>query len=522
MKNQYALPIYLVIALLLLGIQSTNAQRLYFNGKKVYIQAAGAYDKGLNAGYWDIPAYNPEFKKGQNIQVWAKDGGTDRIFRFYPAQGQKGYHVIIPEHGNKKYGRVDLQGNKRGNGVNIHTWTVNKSDAQLFKIEPLKNGNYKIYNKNGMAVCLAGRSYKNGSNVHTWEDHEGHWMEWVIIDAETGEAYASYIPKPKGKITVPEGYNMQDVKVYFYSKNHRQPIVKSPNADGTFSFPEANVVENDYVAVVRTEAEGLTSAAYQFHKSKKAPPLNFDLKRAPAGTQLVKTKHRGNIPYRSNGKYLINTEGNVNSDDHFFFRDLQKNTNEKQQLRKLIGVSGQEGQTDKEIYDITLKTWAFYAANTKSIFGNNGDMKETVRKAFDESGNEKWKNGPVEYWTTVEQFVQLYNKYGFMPVGNCSSAALAFAAMLRTAGVPANKMAVERMLYDHYRDHWAVIVEINDTWYWFDPTLSRESFPSYEKLTSIPSRPSPKDYEHPYEIITVPGSKLNYVPICGKDGKVEQ
>ncbi len=160
-------------------------------GKQFHIQSAINYGKN-NGGYWDVPGKPSTIKKGSNIQVWNLDGGHDRIFSMRHS-GSDGYYQI--RVGNTPTARVDIQGAKKGNGTSVKTWTNHSNDNQKFLFHHLGNGRFKIYDKNsGKAICLAGRSSKNGSNVHIWDDHNGPWMEWYLIDANTKRAY---IPKNK-------------------------------------------------------------------------------------------------------------------------------------------------------------------------------------------------------------------------------------------------------------------------------------------------------------------------------------
>ncbi len=481
------------------------------------IQAAGAYEAGLDAGFWDVPGYNPSYTPGQNIQVWAKDQGPDRYFTFRAVSGKPGYYYMVPQHGAAKGARVEVAGGTRAKGANIQLGNTTGSDAQLFSVKYLPNGNVKIYNKNGMALCLANRSYENGSNVHTWEDHEGPWTEWVLIDGKTGTPFTNIISQPKGRVAVPEGYDIGKVEVFFYSKKYgsKSPLVTKPDASGAFSFPNASIDDSDVVAVLLAVGEGLASDSYQYHKNRRAGNIVLTLKEAPEGSTLFESMNRGYIPYRPSG-YWVNSAGTITHDDSFFFRNLDLPSPEKKRLCELIGVSGAVAQSDEEIYEITRKTWEFIRAKGKNALGSKDP---TVAKAFDEC-METTTNGAVKYWPTIEQFVQTYDRYGFIPLGNCSSNALAFAAMLRTAGLPADKVAVERLLYDWYRDHWAVIVEMQDHWYWYDSTLAintAKPFPQFDALKCIPQAISQFNYDMPFELFPVPGSTIDYVPYCGPD-----
>lgn len=488
-------------------------------GREFYIQAVGAYEEGSNLGFWDVSGANPQYQEGQDIQVWAKDGGADRKFVFNRDPQNSGYYTITPMHARNA--RIEVTGGNSGNDVNIQLGNANGSASQSFQLKYLPNGNIKIINKNGTVVCLSNRSYQNGSTVHTCENRDGHWMEWVLINPFDGMPFANQIPLPCGRINVPAGYNVQDAQVFFYSSKYgsRNPLTAKPDANGNFSFPNAEITDKDYNALLLVMLDGLTSEYYQYHKSRRAGNLVFDLKAVPDGAKLIKTKHRGYIPYKPQ-KYWTNTRGTIDRRDDFFFLNLEKQTPEKQQLRKILGLKAGDAVGDKAVYEVTRKVWDFFAANTKSIMADNGDLTATVKAAFKECG-ETHSNGAVKYWPTVEQFMNVYSKYNFIPVGNCSSQALAFAALLRAAGVPADRVAVERLNYNWLNDHWAVIVQINGIWYWFDTTHRGAKFPEYAKLTGIPYVSKDFNYDLPYEIIPVPGSTLNYVPYCGKEGVVE-
>ena len=510
----------LLLIFIAVGLKAQTPAKIP-TGKKFFIQSAINYGKN-NGGYWDVPGYPKDIKKGSNIQVYNFDNNHDRTFSMHFKSSDGYYEIKI---GNTRNSRIDIQGANTKNGTSVKTWTRNHQDNQKFLFEHQGNGRFKIFDKNsGKVICLAGRSSKNRSNVHIWDNHNGPWMEWYLIDAQTRRAFnpranGNKIPQPRGNVNVPEGYNVQNVEVkFFLNKYAKSPLTTKPDANGNFSFPNAQIDDNDYVAVVLADIDGLVSDHHQYHKSDNRRNVALNLTRPPQKTKLFDSKHRGNIPYRTTSKYYTNTKGEVNKEFDFFFRNLNRNTAQKQQLRELIGVSGAEATSSREIYEITRKTWEFYKNNTKSVFRKHGALTQTVKKVFDESINRTRPNGPVSYWTTIEQFINLYNKYDFIPVGNCSSVALAFSAMLRTAGVPANKMAVERFHYDFYRDHWAVIVEMNDVWYWFDPTLSHHNFPGYENLSCIPTSRTGFNYHMPFEVILVPGSKLNYVPYCGEEG----
>jgi len=164
------------------------------NGKTFNIQSAMNYGKN-QGGYWDIPGKPSHIKEGLNIQVWNIDNGHDRNFTLWKTSN--GYYEI--QIGNTTLSRVDIQGGKKDNGTSVKVWKKNNANNQQFKFVHLGNGRFKIYDRNsGKAICLAGRKNANGTNVHIWDDHNGPWMEWYLIDSETGRPF---IPKSKANFT---------------------------------------------------------------------------------------------------------------------------------------------------------------------------------------------------------------------------------------------------------------------------------------------------------------------------------
>jgi hypothetical protein len=150
-------------------------------GYKFYIQSAINYGQNTG-GYWDIPGKPDAIQKGSNIQVWSLDDGHDRIFTIIESP-EKGYYEL--QVGNTTNARVDISGGKREDATNVQVWDRNGMPPQRFQFRHLGNGRFKIFDRNGRALCLARRSSANGSNVHIWGDHNGAWMEWYLIDVQT-------------------------------------------------------------------------------------------------------------------------------------------------------------------------------------------------------------------------------------------------------------------------------------------------------------------------------------------------
>lgn len=183
----------LIAAVLLSSLMMVQAQD-FPTGEYFYIQSAQA--EHTMKGFWDLPGYKPSFKKGEPLKVYTLEPrASDRLFKFEDAGD--GFFYIIPKNSNRR-GRLDVSGNKQGNGVKIQVWEENNSSAQKFKIEYTKSGKFKIYTAHGDVVCLAGKSHDDGTQVHTWQDHEGEFTEWIFIrekDLKKRRYYPSYFHK---------------------------------------------------------------------------------------------------------------------------------------------------------------------------------------------------------------------------------------------------------------------------------------------------------------------------------------
>lgn len=151
--------------------------------------------KSNSRGFWDQPGKPKRYKKGANIGIWSKDRKFNRDQQFRVRNAGGGWYYIRSRNG----GYVDVDGNKNGNGVNIHVWKYNRSDAQKFRFKYLGRGKWKIYTNHGRILALKGRSHKNGSNVHTWADHNGKFTEWYFVSVRNGILKG---PKSRSKSTI--------------------------------------------------------------------------------------------------------------------------------------------------------------------------------------------------------------------------------------------------------------------------------------------------------------------------------
>ncbi len=127
----------------------------------------------------------------------------DRLYIFQRKEGNW-YEIGSNLRG---YDRLDVAGGKFRNGTRVQLWKRNGTAAQKFRMRYLGGGRWKIYTKNNYVVHLRGRKSRNGTDISLWQDHNGRWMEWVLVDPKTGKAY---IPR---KRTVRNNRGVQQLEV---------------------------------------------------------------------------------------------------------------------------------------------------------------------------------------------------------------------------------------------------------------------------------------------------------------------
>lgn len=206
-----------------------------------YIQSALYYGKDTK-GFWDCPgtAYP---KSGDNLQIYElSDFNYDRKFQImHSATSFNHYSISVADNPNIVVG---IDKNNPGDGVNVLLWDRVLSTAQNFTFKHMGNGRFKIFNYHNRVVCT-GREGTNGMNIHTWGDHEGPWMEWYFIDAET---HLPFIPGESGLTGV------QDIRVPNVSCENEKQLISSID----LTYEKVSEIEAKTIQV----NQGVSSANY--------------------------------------------------------------------------------------------------------------------------------------------------------------------------------------------------------------------------------------------------------------------
>lgn len=124
--------------------------------------AAGKYviTSALNNGY-AVDVSGNYTSNGTNIHLWSKSANNKaQIFRIEPVGN--GYYKIVHSYSGKV---LDVTGGKAGSGVNVQLHDWNKSNAQLWIFISVGDGYYYIKNKLGYYLDVYSGTARNGQNI---------------------------------------------------------------------------------------------------------------------------------------------------------------------------------------------------------------------------------------------------------------------------------------------------------------------------------------------------------------------
>jgi hypothetical protein len=310
------------------------------------------------------------------------------------------------------------------------------------------------------------------------------------------------------------------VKVWYFS-DFNNPLSITTDRSGYFRFKE-NFSDQSNVFLMLT-VDGFETFYKSIYTKYKGEDLRINLNRPKSNELLVETLFRGNQIYGISDGMFYKVNGTVNSKDNFFFPDLRNRSEVVVEMMNAMQVDGSIAQNDEEVFHKCKKVWLFLRQKTKNVMPVNGTYDPEIKPAVEFLFPNTITGKAVKAWPSIYEYAMCLQKFGFIPLMNCTSHALATAAFMHLAGIPSDNIAVERMTstFSWRQEHWTVIVKMYGIWYWFDPQWSQFRFPSFSNIQSIPEVTTKNCYNTPFEIVTLPGSTISKVPYCGPNGKVE-
>ena len=125
-------------------------------------------------------------EEGANVTLWTDRRDQRQLFR---VQWRDGYYSITALHSGQS---LDVVASGCAPGTNVTQWGYWGTDNQLWSIERLSDGSYRILSKlNGLALSSDGAA-RDGSNVMvTTPGASGCLQSWSFVEADEPEPIAS-------------------------------------------------------------------------------------------------------------------------------------------------------------------------------------------------------------------------------------------------------------------------------------------------------------------------------------------
>lgn len=216
----------------------------------------------------------------------------------------------------------------------------------------------------------------------------------------------------------------------------------------------------------------------------------------------LSTKHEGDVLYHRQWNFWVRAGVPVNAQSNRFFRQYESSNTATDKWLTDIGFPWKKAETEAEVWDRIGKVWNWLrdhvTVNDEAYANISSDPEE---------------------WPSILDYAAYYATHGNLVWAACFSKAHLFATLLGRFVYPRYRFAIAET---HHTEagapptatHVYVAVYVADRWFYLDPTATvLEAFPAFASRRSIgvPSFTS-VDYEHPYEVIPVPLSGLEYVP----------
>lgn len=166
------------------GSVKTSYSQPLISGKKYYISPACAPNSVLDVDGGGKTA-------GTNLQIWQKANVLNQQFiaKYYGS----GYYYFVDANSGLA---IDVNSGVPCSGQNVHLYTVNYSDAQLFRLISAGNGYYYIQSKLNPAYYLDvnGAYSSNGTNVHLYlsNNSSAQKFKFTAVAETSVNKYAAY------------------------------------------------------------------------------------------------------------------------------------------------------------------------------------------------------------------------------------------------------------------------------------------------------------------------------------------
>ena len=217
-------------------------------------------------------------------------------------------------------------------------------------------------------------------------------------------------------------------------------------------------------------------------------------------------KHEGSILYFKYWNFWVRAGVDADMRSDHFFRDYERENAQTDALLRDVGFPWRKAETEEEVWNRIGMVWNW--------------MKDHVQDNNAEYAN---ISSVASEWPSILDFARYYAAHGHLVWAACFSKAHLFATLLGRVIYPRFRFAVAT---GHHAEggapptasHVFVAAYVKDRWFYLDPTaVGIKDFPDFEHATSLGVDSfSTVDYEHPFKIIPIPLSGLQYVPYLPK------
>lgn len=319
------------------------------------------------------------------------------------------------------------------------------------------------------------------------------------------------------------------VQVWIYDKDKKDyKKAKRVKTDRNGSYNIGTEFNEQSSIFLIVDKPGLASGYKVVRPERDEHTVNFILEK-PERNPMIRTKYRGYQFYELKDGFYYRFDGKVTNKPDFFFPKIKETNKSTENLLSAMGLSRKKVKSDEDILKRLEKVWNFLDQNAKNVIGNNDpQVKQAYEYLFKDC--RKSPNSPVARWPSMKEYAATWEKFGFLPLANCTAWAQATATLMYHAGISPNKFAVTKIHYNMswHVEHWIIGIQLNNRWYYLDPAMTKG--PSFDNIKSFSSYPptsflggaSGYDCEKPFEIYILPGSGIRGVPFCGDPKDLEK
>lgn len=216
----------------------------------------------------------------------------------------------------------------------------------------------------------------------------------------------------------------------------------------------------------------------------------------------ISTKHEGEVLYYKLWNFWVRAGVSADTRSSLFFRDYEMANAEIDTLLRDIGFTWSKAETEEEVWSRIGMLWSWMGTHVVSSNAEYATISSLPGA-----------------WPSIADFARYYQAHGQLAWAACFSRAHLFATLLGRIVSPRYRFAVAS---GHHAENGApptashvfVAAYVGERWFYLDPTAVSTPFPDYAHRRSIGVGSfATVDYEHPFQLIPVPLSGFDGVPL---------